>query len=54
MKSPRRGVIDVQQRYSVGDKTENTGDIKHRFEEISILLDRDYNKLKQAIYFCSI
>ncbi len=42
-------VIDIQQRHFVGDVIENTGDIKHRAGEISILVERDTGKMKEAI-----
>jgi hypothetical protein len=44
-------VIDVQQRHFVGETIENTGDIKHRAGEISILLDRDVDKMVEAIKY---
>ncbi len=42
-------VIDVQQRHFIGDIIENTGDIKHRAGEISILIEPDVAKMKAAI-----
>lgn len=44
-------VIDVQQKRFVGEKIENTGDVKHRAGEISILIDRDFAQFKEAIQF---
>ena len=44
-------VIDVQQKHFVGEKIENTGDVKHRAGEISILIDRNFNQFKEAVQF---
>lgn len=44
-------VLDVQQRHFVGETIENTGDIKHRAGEISIITDRDAAQMVQAIQF---
>lgn len=44
-------VVDVQQLHFVGDKIENTGDIKHRIGEITVLIDRDFVKFKEAVQF---
>lgn len=45
-------VLDIQQRHFVGDIIENTGDIKHRAGEISILVERDPDRMKEVI--CNI
>ena len=42
-------VIDVQQRHFIGDIIKNTGDIKHRAGEISILIERNVEKMKNVI-----
>jgi len=42
-------VIDIQQRHFVGDIIEDTGDIKHRAGEISVLTDREPEKMRNAI-----
>ncbi len=44
-------VLDIQQRHFVGETIENTGDIKHRAGEVSILVERDTEKMKEAISF---
>lgn len=44
-------VVDVQQRHFVGETIENTGDIKHRAGEISVLVERDAEKLAEAVEF---
>ena len=44
-------VIDVQQRHFVGDVIENTGDIKHRAGEVSVLCDRSPKIMKEIISF---
>lgn len=44
-------VVDVQQRYFVGDRIENTGDIKHRVGEISILVERNPEKMQEVIQY---
>ena len=44
-------VIDVQQKHFVGEKIENTGDVKHRAGEISILIDRNFNQFIEAVNF---
>ena len=44
-------VIDVVQKHFVGDKIENTGDIKHRAGEISILCSRDKDELIETIKY---
>lgn len=44
-------VLDIQQRHFVGEIIENTGDIKHRAGEISIMVDRDVDKMVEAIEF---
>lgn len=42
-------VTEVQQRHFVGDIVKNTGDIAHRAGEISILVDRDPDKMREAV-----
>lgn len=49
--SKHPNVVDVQQRHFVGDVIENTGDVKHRAGEISILVDREPKKMKEMILF---
>lgn len=44
-------VVDVQQKLFVGEIIRQTGDIRHRAGEISILVERDINKMKQIIDF---
>lgn len=44
-------VINIQQRHFIGDVIENTGDIKHRAGEISILVDRDVDKMVDIIQY---
>lgn len=44
-------VIDIQQRHFVGDIIENTGDIKHRAGEISILVERNPKEMSDVIRF---
>ncbi len=44
-------IIDVQQRHFVGTKVENTGDIRHRAGEISILVDDNKDKMFEVIKF---
>jgi biotin carboxylase len=44
-------VIDVQQRHFVGDMVENTGDVRHRAGEISILVNRDVEEIIEVIKF---
>ena len=44
-------VVDIQQRYFVGDIIENTGDIKHRAGEISILVGRNPKEMSDIIRF---
>lgn len=44
-------VIDIQQRHFVGEIIENTGDIKHRAGEISILVEREPKKMKEVLLF---
>lgn len=44
-------ILDIQQRHFVGDKIENTGDIKHRAGEISILVERDATAMRDIIMF---
>ncbi len=44
-------VLDIQQRHFMGDRIENTGDIKHRAGEISVLVERNTEKLAEAIRF---
>lgn len=49
--SEHENVIDVQQRHFVGDLIEQTGDIKHRAGEISILVEREPEKMVDIIHF---
>ncbi len=42
-------VVDVRQRHFIGDTIENTGDIKHRAGEVSILCQRKADKMKEII-----
>ena len=44
-------IINVMQKHFVGEKIENTGDIKHRAGEISILCSRDKEELISVINF---
>ena len=44
-------VLDIQQRHFVGETIENTGDIKHRAGEISVLVDRDPAKMSEVIRY---
>lgn len=44
-------VLDIQQRHFIGETIENTGDIKQRAGEISIMVDRDVDKMTEAIRF---
>jgi hypothetical protein len=44
-------IIDVQQRHFVGDEIKSTGDIKHRAGEISILVERTPERMKEVILF---
>jgi hypothetical protein len=44
-------VIDIQQRHFIGDKIENTGDIRHRAGEISVLVERKPELMREAIQF---
>lgn len=44
-------IIDIQQRHFAGEKIENTGDIKHRAGEISVLVKRDPEKMREIIRF---
>lgn len=44
-------VINIQQRHFIGDIIEDTGDIKHRAGEISILVDRDVEKMVDIIKY---
>lgn len=44
-------IIDVQQRHFVGETIENTGDIKHRAGEISVLCDRNRSQMKNVIEY---
>ncbi len=47
----RPEVLDIQQRHFVGETIENTGDIKHRAGEISILVSRDPQRMREIIRF---
>ena len=49
--SKHPNVLDIQQRHFEGTKIENTGDIRHRAGEISILVDDDTSKMYEAIKF---
>ena len=44
-------MINIQQRHFVGDIIENTGDIKHRAGEISVLVDRDVDEMVEIIEY---
>lgn len=44
-------VVDIQQRHFEGETIENTGDIRHRAGEISILVERDINKMVEAVEY---
>ncbi len=44
-------IIDVTQKHFVGDKVEQTGDIRHRAAEISVLCERKYCVMKDMIDF---
>lgn len=44
-------VIDIQQRHFPGAVIENTGDIRHRAGEVSVLVDDDPQKMCEAIRF---
>ena len=44
-------VIDVQQRHFIGTKIAQTGDIRHRAGEVSILVERDMDKMIEMINF---
>lgn len=44
-------VVDVQQRHFVGEKIENTGDIRHRAGEISVLVDDDVDIMYKVLKF---
>lgn len=49
--SEHPNVINIQQRHFVGDIIENTGDIKHRAGEISVLVDRDVDEMVEIIEY---
>ena len=49
--SEHPNVIDIQQRYFIGDRIYNTGDILQRAGEISILIDRNIKKIEEVIEF---
>jgi len=49
--SKHPNVLDVQQRHFVGDIIENTGDVRHRAGEISILVDRNVDEMKAMVKF---
>lgn len=49
--SRHENVIDVKQKHFVGDVIENTGDARHRAGEISILVERNPQKMAQMIRF---
>ncbi len=42
-------VIDVQQKHFIGDIIKNTGDIRHRAGEISILVNRNIEEMSAAV-----
>lgn len=42
-------VLDVKQRYFQGEKVRQTGDVRQRGGEISILIERNSKKIKEAI-----
>lgn len=42
-------IIDIQQRHFVGDKIENTGDVKHRAGEICLLCNPNLHEIKNCI-----
>lgn len=44
-------VVDVKQKHFIGDVIEETGDARHRAGEISILVERDLNKMNDVIAF---
>ena len=45
------GIVDVQEKRSVGEVIENTGDVLHRIGEISILCERSSETLRSIIHF---
>ena len=44
-------IVDVQQKIFVGDAVEMTGDVRHRAGEISILVERNADKMCEMIDF---
>ena len=46
-----KNVVDVQQKHFVGDIIEQTGDVQHRAGEISILVERDLDKMADLIRY---
>lgn len=44
-------VVDVKQKHFVGDVIESTGDARHRVGEISVLVDRDPERMADVIRF---
>lgn len=44
-------VVDVTQKHFVGDVIEQTGDIRHRAGEISVLCERSLDRMKEMISF---
>ena len=44
-------VVDVQQKRNVGERIFSTGDINHRVGEISILIEKDPERMKEVIRF---
>ncbi len=49
--SNHTNIIDVQQRHFIGAIIEKTGDIRHRAGEISILVERNSEKMAQMIEY---
>lgn len=44
-------IVDVTQKHFVGETIEQTGDIRHRAAEISVLCERNYESMKEMIEF---
>lgn len=44
-------VIDIQQRHYIGSVIKDTGDIRHRAGEVSMLVDRDPEKIREMIQY---
>lgn len=49
--SQHENVIDVKQKHFIGDIIESTGDARHRAGEISILVDRDPERMAEVIRY---